>query len=251
MVSYCAGVKAKGGANGAPQTVAMMSDPAQALGEQFCAVSLEAEAEGQAMASQIAGFTPAQISEQCRGFGAALKDQVAKVATMPRDDVIASIQSWVSQSGMPQDQLVGTSKVCLAVGYAEDDADVALASALVLTGTGNMIYAEFLGHHLASGVGVDRHTDLAMDWYDVAGDALSVGQTPVFLKDQPDRATLIHKAAMALNGRASAAPVLLPVPVAAPASAVPAGGLAGFAGQAAGLISAGAAMIPAPETKAP
>lgn len=220
LTTYCAGVTAKSGANGAPQTVAAMNDPAQALGEQFCAVSEAAKADGDALAAQIAGVTPEQIATQCTGFGALLKDQVAKLGATPRDDMVAAIQGWIAQSGMPEEQLVTTAKVCLSSGYAHDEPEVALASALVLTGTGNMVYAEMLGHHLVAGLGVDKHPDLALDWYDLAGNALSVGQTPVFLPDQADRAALIHKAAMALNGRAEAAPVPAPVPVSTTAAAL-------------------------------
>ncbi|PYF09551.1 putative peptidoglycan binding protein [Rhodobacter viridis] len=260
MASYCSAVGAKSGANGTPQTVAAMSDPAQALGEQFCAVSAAAKADGAALAAQIPGFTPAQITEQCKGFSAALKDQVAKIATTPRDDMVASIQGWLKTSGMPEAQLAATSKVCLGVGYETDDAEMALASALVLTGTGNMVYAEMIGHHLASGVGLEAHPALALDWYDVGLNALSVGQTPVFLPEQTDRAALIKKAALAINGRADALP-MLPVPVVAetaPAPVAPSatvstksasiGGLAGFAGAAASLVSSGASMLPSKGT---
>lgn len=257
LAGYCGGVRAKAGANGAPQTVATLNDPAQALGEQFCAVSAAAKADGEALASQIQGFTADQIAEQCRGFGAALKDQVALLSTTPRDDMIASIQGWIAQSGMPEDQLVSTSKVCLSMGYGLDEPEVALASALVLSGTGQMVYAEMLGHHLISGVGVTAHPELAPDWYDLSANALSIGQTPVFLPEQADRAKLIQKAALALNGRATLVP-MLPVPVAAPTPApAPAptqtassGGLAGFAGAAAKLVNTGAAMLPATGAKA-
>lgn len=250
LVSYCSGVKVKAGANGAPQTVAAMSDPSQALGEQFCQVSAAAKEDGEAIAKQIPGFTPEQIAEQCRGFGALLETQVALLSTTPRDDMIASIQGWIAQSGSPEAQLVTTSKVCLSMGYSLDEPEVALASSLVLAGAGQMVYAELLGHHLASGVGTDVRPDLALDWYDLAGNALSIGQTPVFLPEQADRAALIHKAAMALNGRADVAPMLLPVPVAAPApAAAPSrtasvGGIAGFAGAAANLIATGASNLP-------
>ncbi|SOC04795.1 peptidoglycan-binding domain-containing protein [Rhodobacter maris] len=262
LTSYCAGVSAKTGSFGGPQTVAMLSDPGQALGEQFCAVSAAAKADGEAIGKQIQGFTPEQIATQCRGFGAALKDQVALLTTTPRDDMIASIQGWIAQSGMSQDQLVSTSKVCLSMGYGLDEPEVAIASALVLTGAGQMVYAEMLGHHLTSGVGLEAHPDLALDWYDLSGNALSVGQTPVFLPEQADRAGLIKKASMALNGRASLVP-MLPVPVAAPSATAPAipasasaatvstqsapGGLAGLAGLAAGaanMVATGAAQLP-------
>ena len=255
LASYCNAVSAKAGANGAPQTVAAMSDPAQALGEQFCAVSAAAKADGAALAAQIPGFTPEQIAAQCKGFAAALKDQVGKIAATPRDDMVAGVQGWLKTAGMPEAQLAATSKVCLGVGYQTDDAEMALASALVLTGTGNMVYAEMIGHHLVSGVGIEARPDLALDWYDVGVNALSVGQKPVFLPEQGDRGALIKKAAMALNGRAEALP-MLPVPVGAPAPAASdaatvstksasVGGLAGFAGAAASLVSTGAAMLPA------
>lgn len=254
MASYCSAVAAKSGANGAPQSVAAMSDPAQALGEQFCAVSAAAKADGAALAAQIPGFTPAQIADQCKGFAAALKDQVAKVASTPRDDMVAGMQGWLKTAAMPEAQLAATARVCLGVGYDQGDAEMALASALVLTGTGNMVYAEMVGHHLVSGVGIAAQPGLALDWYDVAQTALAAGQTPVFLPEQTDRAALIKKAALAINGRAEALPVL-PVPVLTPAPAAPgatvatksasAGGLAGFAGAAASLVSTGAAMLPA------
>ncbi|PTV95438.1 putative peptidoglycan binding protein [Rhodobacter aestuarii] len=266
LVSYCSGVKAKSGANGRPQTVAAMSDPALALGEQFCAVSAAAKADGEVLAGQIQGFTPEQIADQCRGFSAALKDQVAKLGTTPRDDVVSSIQSWIGQSGMAEDQLISTSKVCLSMGYGLDEPEMAIASALVLTGAGQMVYAEMLGHHLTSGVGMAAHPDLALEWYELGANALSVGQTPVFLPEQGDRASLIKKASMALNGRASAIPVL-PIPVtAAPsvaptAPAIPASapsgtistksasggiaGLASFAAGAANFVAEGSSKLPA------
>ncbi len=230
--AYCAGVKAKGGAMGAPQTVAALSDPAQALGEQFCAAEAEATEQGIELAKGFTGFTPEQIAAQCRDFGALLTDQVALLSTTPRDDMIASVQGFIGGTGMSEAQMAGTAKVCLSSGYSTDDMGVALGSALVLAGTGNMTYAEFLGHHLAGGVGIDKHPELAVDWYDLAADAVSIGQTPVFGTGQPDRAELIHKAALALSGRSEVTPAATPVPVSAPAS-----GLAGFGAAAAKLMT--------------
>lgn len=230
--SYCAAVKAKGGAMGAPQTVAALNDPAQALGEQFCQAEAEATAQGMEIAKGFAGFTPEQIAAQCRDFGALLTDQVALLGSTPRDDMIASIQGWGAQSGMTEDQLAGTAKVCLSMGYSTDDMGVALGSALVLTGTGNMTYAEFLGHHLAGGVGLEKHPELAVDWYDLAANAVSIGQTPVFVAGTPERGALIHKASMALAGRSEALPETAPVPVSAQGGS----GLAGFGAAAAKLM---------------
>lgn len=234
--AYCAAVKAKGGAAGAPQTVAALNDPAQALGEQFCLAEAEATRQGVEMAKGFAGFTPEQIAAQCRDFGALLADQVTALATTPRDDMIAAVQGWGATSGMTEAQLAGTAKVCLSVGYSSDDMGVALGSALVLAGTGNMTYAEFLGHHLAGGVGLAADPGLALDWYDLAGNAVAIGQTPVFGADQADRAALIHKAAMALAGRAETSPEASPVPVSATGGQGTVSGLAGFGAAAAGLM---------------
>ncbi|MBD3788643.1 MAG: peptidoglycan-binding protein, partial [Sphingomonadales bacterium] len=236
--TYCAAVKAKGGAAGAPQTVAALSDPAQALGEQFCMAEAEATAQGIELAKGFTGFTPEQIAAQCRDFGALLADQVALLGTTPRDDMVASVQGWGAQSGMTEAQLAGTAKVCLSMGYSTDDMGVALGSALVLTGAGNMTYAEFLGHHLAGGVGIEAHPELAVDWYDLAANAAAIGQTPVFGAATPERGALIHKAAMALAGRSEAVPAVAPVPVSAPVleQGGAASGLAGFGAAAAQLM---------------
>lgn len=214
---YCAGVaQGTAGKGGVVQTVAAMNDPVQALGEQFCQVSAAAREDGAALMQQVQGFTPEQIAEQCKGFAAALSGKLPLTEANARDTALADIQTWLVNAGMPQDQLVGTARICLSVGYASDDAAMALSSALVLAGTGNMVYGEIVGHHLAAGVGVERNPERAVEWFEGAVAAQRAGQTPVFLKDQADRMTLIERAAAAVAGKASAPPLL---PLAVPASA--------------------------------
>lgn len=217
--AHCKAVADKtAGKGGVVQTVAMMDDPAQALGEQFCQVAAAAQADGAAMMAQVQGFTPDQIAEQCKGFSAALVNLIKTAESGTRDNALSDVQAWLGNAGMPADQLVGTARICLSVGYAKDDAAMALGSALVLTGTGNMIYAELVGHHLASGVGVARSPDRAIEWFDGAVQAVKAGQNPVFLGDQADRLGLVERAAALVAGKA-AAPALLPiVPAAAPAT---------------------------------
>ena len=66
---------------------------------------------------------------------------------------------------MPPAQLSGTTKVCIGVGYANDDMDVAIRSALLLTAMGERGYAKYLGHHLAQGFGATERPELALGWY--------------------------------------------------------------------------------------
>lgn len=221
FAGYCSGVaQATAGKGGMLQTVAAMNDPAQALGEQFCQVAAAAREDGAALMQQVQGFTPEQIAEQCKGFAAALADKLPMTEANARDNALADMQTWLASAGMPQDQLVGTARICLSVGYASDNGVMALSSALVLAGTGNMVYAEIVGHHLASGVGIARSPERAMEWFEGAVAAQRAGQTPVFLKDQADRMTLIERAAAAVAGKASAPPLLpLVAPATVPASA--------------------------------
>jgi hypothetical protein len=53
-------------------------------------------------------------------------------------------------------QLSGTAKVCLGTGYAQDDMNVAIGSALLLTALGERAYSEYLGHHLSQGYGASE-----------------------------------------------------------------------------------------------
>ena len=238
LSAHCSAVSAKTGSLGGVQTVAALSDPGQALGEQFCAVRTAAMTEGETLLAQIQGFSPEQIAAQCEGFGALLADQLAMLPGTARDDMIAATQEFVAGSGMDEAQAAGTAKVCLSVGLRDDQMPVALGSALVLAGTGNMVYAELVGHHLAAGIGTEKRPELALEWFDLAANARSVGQGPDFAPDQPDRMQLIHQAALAMAGRAEApAAVARPVPVAATASAL-ASGLAGLGKAAAGKMGA-------------
>ena len=170
------------------------------------------------------GFTPAQISEQCAGFGPVLKEHVAALSLKPAADVVAGVEGFVLQSGMAPAQLSGTAKVCLGVGYTTDDMDVAIGSALLLAALGEGAYTELLGHHLSQGYGANIRPDLAMEWYDLS--LASGGQ--VFAPGLQGRGDLIRKAAYTINGRAAEVtpePVVqeaaLPAFTVAPEAAIP------------------------------
>ncbi len=216
MAAHCRAVgEAAALAGGRPQTAAAMTDPAQALGEQFCQVAAAAEADGAALMAQVQGFSRDQIAAQCAAFSDSLAAQRDMAAAKPRDAALSELQGWLAKAGLPEAQLVGTARICLSVGYGADDVAMALGSALVLTGTGNMVYAELVGHHLAAGLGIARNPALAVDWFDGAVEAAKAGQAPVFLPDQADRLGLVTRAASALAGRAQT-PLLPVIPVSTP-----------------------------------
>jgi peptidoglycan hydrolase-like protein with peptidoglycan-binding domain len=211
LSSHCNQVALKTNANGGYATLAAMSDPAQALSEQFCLLRAAAVQQGEELSRGVAGVTPAQMAEQCKAYGPVLKDHVTAVSLQPAADVITGVTQFIAQSGMSPAQLSGTSKICLGVGYAIDDPNVAIGSALVLTALGEAGYAAVPGHHLADGIGATRRPDLSMQWFELSGGATAMPGSSA------GQAELVHKAIFMLNGR-SDAPVepVAPLPVLAP-----------------------------------
>jgi peptidoglycan hydrolase-like protein with peptidoglycan-binding domain len=188
--------------NGGLTTADAMQDANFALGEQFCLARSFAMARGDELTAQIAGFTPDQIGAQCAAFGPVLNDHVAALSLKPASEVLAGVESFILSSGMSPAQLSGTAKVCLGVGYAQDDMNVAIGSALLLAAMGERGYSEFLGHHLSQGFGATERADLAMDWYQMSIDAMEQGQM-VVAPGMAGRDALIRKASYTINGRAA------------------------------------------------
>lgn len=211
LSSHCNTVALKTNANGGYATLASMGDPAQALSEQFCLSRAAAIQQGEEMARAVQGVTPQQVAEQCRAFGPVLKDHVTAASLKTAPEVLVGVTQFIAGSGMSPAQLSGTSKICLGVGYASDDMEVALGSALVLTALGESRYAALPGHHLADGIGATRRPDLALGWFEMGQGA------PVLTGGAPD---LVQKAIFMLNGR-SEAPAATPLPVLAPAAPAP------------------------------
>ncbi len=222
LASHCNKVSLLTSSNGGFITAASMTDPTFALSEQFCLARTYAIALGEDMASRIQGFTPQQIAKQCEGFGPTMKDHVTALSRKPRDEVLQDVSVFVQSIGMAPEQLVGTSLICLSVGYRTDNMDVALSSALLLTAWGDGVYAELLGHHLSQGFGTSLRPDLALAWYEMGLEALAAGAEAVFVPGQPERTELIRKAAYTLVGRADEVEATLPTFVLAPVDPAPA-----------------------------
>ncbi|MCV2882540.1 peptidoglycan-binding protein [Actibacterium sp. XHP0104] len=203
LASHCNKVSLLTNSNGGFTTQAAMTDANFALNEQFCLARTYAIARGEELAQQVQGFSSDQIAQQCAGFGPAMKEHVAALSLKPQAEVLQGVGGFILNSGMSLEQLAGTARICLSVGYRTDDMDVALGSALLLTALGEQPYGELMGHHLAQGFGATRRPDLALTWYQSASDAIDNGATPVFAPGQPERNSLIMNAAYQINGRAA------------------------------------------------
>jgi len=220
LASHCNQVSLLTSSNGGFTTEASMTDAGFALSEQFCLARTYAIAASEEIIAKVQGFTPQQITEQCQGLVPALREHVAALSLKPMNEVMSGVGDFVLQSGMAPAQLSGTARVCLGVGYRTDNMDLALGSALLLTALGEQPYAELMGHHLSQGFGASKRADLAVPWYQTAAQSIQNGATPVFAPGQPERNSLIIKAAYQVSGQSGAA-TTAPAPAAPQPAALP------------------------------
>ena len=219
LANTCNGVMLQTSTNGGYTTLANMSDPDFTLSEQFCVARSYAMAQGEQLMQNIVGLTQSQISQQCDQFAGLFSDQIDRASMAGQDALQPRVADVALGSGVPPADLSATARVCLSVGYAQDDMRMAVASALVLTAMGEPAYGELMGHHLREGFGTTRRPDLAMAWYDTALSALEQGATAAFMPGQPERTRLLRQATMTLRGGQSGGGA--PVPAAQPAPQAP------------------------------
>ena len=210
LASHCNTVSLLTSTNGYT-TAASMTDPTAALNEQFCLARTYAIARSEELISQVNGFTPQQVAAQCDGFGPVVQPYVNSLAQKPRDTVAQEVSGFVASTGTTPQQLSGTAKICLGVGYRTDNMNVALGSALILYALGETVYGELMGHHLALGFGTQKNVSAAGDWYDAALAATDAGADAVVVPGQPERTDILRKASLQLTGTGAAQPGVLPV----------------------------------------
>jgi peptidoglycan hydrolase-like protein with peptidoglycan-binding domain len=219
LANTCNGVMLQTSTNGGYTTLASMSDPDFTLSEQFCVARSYAMAQGEQLMQNIVGLTQAQISEQCTQFANLFSAQIDRASLAGHGEVLPQVANAALGSGVPPADLVATARVCLSVGYAQDNMRMAVGATLVLAAMGEPAYGELMGHHLREGFGTTRRPDLAMAWYDSALGALEQGATPAFMPGQPERTQLLRQATMRMQGGQPALPT--PVPAAQPVPAAP------------------------------
>ncbi|MFZ1727986.1 MAG: peptidoglycan-binding domain-containing protein [Albidovulum sp.] len=195
MAQHCGSVDLLTQANGRLMDASDISDPAQALDEQFCGARGYAMSRAQQLSGDATGAISAKTREQCAQFVTTMQPLLNDLETSAPVDRIAAAEAFTQRFDKPRQQLRDTGEVCLGVGYQTDDAHVVLAAAMLLLGAGEHAYAEVIGHHLRRGFGISANPTNATGWYTVGVDALASGATPAFLPAQsPQRASVIRAA---------------------------------------------------------
>ena len=104
------------------------------------------------------------------------------------------------------DQLVSGGKVCLGVGYRIDDAQMALASAVLLASAGQLGYGEAVSHHMREGFGTSKaDASKSTAWMNLAMDSVSSTAGAAVMGQSPDRVAVIEEALSGSGGGASSA----------------------------------------------
>jgi len=227
LANTCNGVMLQTSSNGGYVTMATLTDPDFALSEQFCVARTYAMAQGEQLMQNIVGLTQAQIAEQCGSFAQMMSTEIDRASMIGQAAMVPEVANFAVGSGIPPADLAATARVCLSVGYAQDNMRMAVGSSLVLVAMGEPAYGELLGHHLREGFGTTTRPDLAMQWYNASLGAIEQGALPAFMPGQPERVQLLRSATMRLQGGGAPAavvpvpaaqPVPVPVPVPVPAT---------------------------------
>lgn len=200
-------------ANGGVTPASRVTDSEFALNEQFCLARTHAIAESATIQATIPDATSAGIEAQCKGLAQAVAPQMRALENSGPDQVINATSSFMTDSGQPLDRLIAGGKVCLGVGYRIDDAEMALASAVLLASGGALGYSEIVSHQLREGLGAKRAAgQISGAWMNLALDAMTDGADTV-LGQSPDRMAVLS-AAMKNAGQASTASALPVFPTA-------------------------------------
>lgn len=194
-------------ANGGITSAARVTDAEFTLNEQFCLARTHALAESAAIVATIPDLTEPQVEAQCKGLTQAVAPQLTALDVVSPGAVINATSIFMQDSGQPMDRLISGGKVCLGVGYRTDDAEMALASAVLLAAGEELGYAEIVSHQMREGFGTKRATpQQAGKWMSLAMDAMSGGGAMVLGQSQ-DRMAVLQVASNMAGQTTSALPV--------------------------------------------
>lgn len=162
---HCNEINVLTAANGGMSTAGRLGDANFALNEQFCLARTHAVSTSSHIAAGINGLTDSAVDAQCRGVAGALKEAVDTLATATPEMAMTRAAAVLSDSGLPMAQAKVTGEICLGAGYRVDNAEMALASALLLSAAGEAGYGEMISHHLREGFAArDADADVVQGW---------------------------------------------------------------------------------------
>lgn len=193
---HCTQVNALTTANGSLATASSMPDKTLALNEQFCLTRTAAMPEGKKAADSVAA-SQEQIDAQCGRLKTFVLSKAGDIGAGGPAAVLDQVRSAIAEQGQKPEETQLAGRICLGEGYRIDDAEMALASALALTASGQKPYAETVGHHLREGFGTTASAEAGKAWLTYALDAMAAGDAAVFLPGMAAERSAVLSAAIA------------------------------------------------------
>lgn len=185
------------------------------VASEFCNLRAFAVNDGDRLATSVQGTTREQISAQCLGFAPTMASYAESAVSQSSFELLDDLHGWAKSTGVAPSSLEGIAKVCLGVGYASDNSELALASLLALIGLDQPGYSELLGYHLALGFGFggDENKPIGAEWLDTASLAFASGESALNGQSGDTRAILASSMAGELRGIPAfgTAPEIVPV----------------------------------------
>ncbi|WP_116132929.1 peptidoglycan-binding domain-containing protein [Tropicimonas sp. IMCC34043] len=193
-----------------------ITDPDQALSQQFCAMRGYAISEGQSVMAAYGVDDESMRSEVCGPIAL----QMAETGAMTGESSpqVAAAKAAEITRGLGVDDPSAArdyGRMCLSVGYRVDDPELAAGGALMMLGQGDYAYAEVIAHHLREGFGVPANSAAAVPWYETTITTLERGGQPAFLPTQSAGRVAVMRNVLAMGGMQAANDGVLPgaVPV--------------------------------------
>ncbi|MFC4670072.1 peptidoglycan-binding protein [Seohaeicola nanhaiensis] len=192
---HCNQINVLTAANGGITAPGRVKDKEFALNEQFCLARTHAMAESTSITATIPNMTDAQIEQQCEGLAQVIAPQLTSLSTSRPDQVIADTSAVIQSSGQPIQQLASGGKVCLGVGYRTDNAQMALASAVLLAAAGQLGYGEVISHHMREGFGTAKADPAGSNaWMQMALESVTSTAGAAVMGQSPDRVAVLQDA---------------------------------------------------------
>ena len=199
IAQHCDLVEATTQAVGANNS-ANLTNPGQALNEKFCDARGFAIRNGQFMRSQ-ANVDDGKLLKICEKIVASMAQPMQRLAMDGPENVLAQAASINDQLRLSNgNNAIVYGQNCLGIGYRQDNASMALASALALSAAGYAPFSELIGHHVREGFGVSKNSASSRQWYERAVTALEQGDTPVFEPSTTRERIMVIRKAIEMGG---------------------------------------------------
>lgn len=190
-----------------------MSDPNQALSEKFCDARDFSIRASQYVMSQVS-VSENEMTGTCGQIQSAMAPEMPRLSSETVDGVLTAAGTVNTALGLDNPETAEIyGKICLGMGYRQDNAEMALAGAMLLTAAGKTPYSELVGHHVREGFGTSANSGASKPWYESAVSALEQGEQPAFEPSTTRQRVMVIRKAIELGGlRAGLAPLPKLVP---------------------------------------